>query len=256
MSPRLARGLLTAGLLGGAALAAWPVLQSPGSEVLPDSAVARVGDRLILRDEWLRAVAAVASERRTPLDAEDRAAILERLIDEALLVQYGVALGLMARDPRLRGQLVDAVMQVTLEQRAETPDAATLRAYYAANAAQFQSPSRWQVSAVQIDADGRPQPLSPALPTGPLPLTQVRQRLGPALAAQLATATSGETLSVTRSDGARLAVTVEAVVPGRVPDFESVESAVRSAWQRDLDERLVRDLLDELRVRYAVVRSP
>ncbi len=252
----MARGLLVAGLLAGAVLAARPVLQVAPDDTLPAQAVARVGDRLILRDEWLRAVAAVASERRTPLDADDQAAILERLVDEALLVQYGQSLDLVARDPRLRGQLVDAVMQVTLEQRGQPPDEETLRAYYAAHVAQFQPPPRLQVAAQRVDAAGTVQPLRPPLPAEPLPLTQLRQRLGPAVATRLATAAVGQPLSLKGADGERLQITVEAVVPAPIPAFEVVEPAVRTAWQRHADEQLVRSLLDELRQRYPVVRAP
>src|SRR5688572_20896614 len=105
---RVPRWLLAAGLVTGAALAA-AGLVAPGRS-LPDGAVARVNDRLIQRDEWLRAVAAVASERRTPLTDADQRHILERLVDEELLVQHGRALGLVEHDGRLRDTLVSEVM--------------------------------------------------------------------------------------------------------------------------------------------------
>src|SRR5690349_6816958 len=125
------RWLLLAGLAAGVLMAAAGL--RPATTALPPEAVARVDRQLILRDAWLRAVAAVASERRTPLTDADQRHILERLIDEELLVQHGVALGLVEQDARLRSTLVSEVMlAASLSARAE-PDEAALRAYYEDN---------------------------------------------------------------------------------------------------------------------------
>ena len=85
-------------------------LKAPAAASLPPGAVARVNQHLIPRDAWLRAVAAVASERRTPLTDADQRHILDRLVDEELLVQHGVELGLVESDARLRSTVVSEVM--------------------------------------------------------------------------------------------------------------------------------------------------
>jgi hypothetical protein len=66
----LPRWLLLAGLAAGAGLAASGLITGE-NRALPPQAVARVNDRLILRDAWLRAVAAVAGERRGELTGAD-----------------------------------------------------------------------------------------------------------------------------------------------------------------------------------------
>src|SRR5262245_50870367 len=91
--PLLPRWLLVAGLLAGIGLASADIVLR--RDELPDGAVARVNDKLISRDAWLRAVAAVASERRAPLTPEDQRHILDRLVDEELLVQHGLSMDLI-----------------------------------------------------------------------------------------------------------------------------------------------------------------
>jgi hypothetical protein len=256
MSPRLARALLLAGLLGGGALAALPVIERVQDGALPDGVVARVGDRLILRDEWLRAVAAVASERRTPLDEADRLAILDRLVDEALLVQHGRALDLVARDPRLRGQLVGAVMQLTMDAQDATVDEATLRTYHADNAAAFQSAPRLRLRITADAPSGGPPSPHPAMPSEALPPSQWRQHLGPTLLTAVMALAPGQSLQGADAAGAPLKVTLLARDESSPPPFEVVREAVHLAWRREQDEAAVRALLRSLRQQYPVTLAP
>src|SRR5690606_20048373 len=149
----------------------------------------------ILRDEWLRAVAAVASERRTPLSAEDQQAILERLVDDTLLIRHGLDLGLVQGDPRLRGHLVDAVMHVTLEaQPVPPPTDAELQAYFDARRATFAGPPRLRLTVSRRSAAGERQPWLPAVPDALLPPAQLQRYLGPTLTRLALTVPVGETV--------------------------------------------------------------
>src|SRR5690349_13984703 len=112
------RALLVLGLVVGIVAAASGLLVGAPSAQLPPQAVALVNGRPILRDAWLRAVAAVATERREALTDADQRHILDRLVDEELLVQHGLALGLPESDGRLRSTLVQEVMAATGAERA------------------------------------------------------------------------------------------------------------------------------------------
>jgi hypothetical protein len=181
-SARAPRWLLVAGLVTGATLAAAGLRVAPAAD-LPPEAVARVDRQLILRDEWLRAVAAVASERRTPLTEADQRHILERLIDEELLVQHGVALGLVEHDARLRSTLVSQVLQATASAAREPADEAALRAFHDANRGFFAPAARLRVRAARIDAQGARRPFEPAVPDALLPVAKLQAYLGPTLTA-------------------------------------------------------------------------
>lgn len=244
------RWLLLAGLAVGAGLGAVGLRAAPAPG-LPPQAVASVDGRLILRDAWQRAVAAVSSDRRTPLSAEDRRHILERLIDEELLVQHGVALGLVERDARLRGTLVSEVMQAATQAARAEPDDAAVRAFYDANRGHFTPATRLRVRAWRVDRDGAAAPFEPAVPDVLLPPAKLQAYLGPALTQRaLALAPGARTVE----DGVGLEL-VEAL-PAAVPPFEQVREEARRELLRRADEAAVRELLALLRERTPIVVEP
>ena len=109
----LPRWLLLVGLAAGLMGAAWSVVRQVPATGLPAHAIAQVCDQFILRDQWLKAIAAAASERRTTLTAAQQKLMLDRLIHEELLVQHGLRLGLVQNDQRLRGQLMQSAVPAT-----------------------------------------------------------------------------------------------------------------------------------------------
>ena len=244
--PALPRWLLLAGLLAGAGIAA-SGLVTHTNKVLPAQAVARVNNRLILRDAWLRAVAAVAGERRGELSAADQRHILDRLIDEELLVQHGVALGLVEQDARLRSTMVSEVMQQATGAAAKEPDDASLRSFYADNAAFFAPAARVRVKAWRLAADGARTEFQPGVPDAMLPLAKVQAYLGPALtaaAAQLAVNSASEPIV---TDSGRVVLQLLEKEAGAALPYEQVRDEVRAEYKRRADEAAVRALLAELR---------
>jgi SurA-like N-terminal domain len=91
-----------------------------GFQQLPSSAVARVNHVEISRSEYDKALNMLSSEKRDPLTLEDRTLVLNRLIEEELLVQHGLSLELLRRDPKLRASVVKSLIQrVTFEDAAK-----------------------------------------------------------------------------------------------------------------------------------------
>jgi len=86
-------------------------------------------------------VQAVATDKRDPLTAEDRAHVLERLIEEELLVQRGLTLGLARQDRRVRADLTATVIDGVVSDASEgEPSDDELTAFYAANRDFFAGP--------------------------------------------------------------------------------------------------------------------
>jgi hypothetical protein len=244
---RAPRWLLVAGLAAGAALGAAGLRVAP-APALPPGAVARVDGQVILRDAWLRAVAAVESDRRAPLTEDDHRHILERLIDEELLVQHGVALGLVERDARLRGTLVSQVMQAAAQAARVEPDEATLRAWFDAHRERFTPAARLRVRAWRVGADGARAPFAPPVPDALLPPAKLQAYLGPALTRRAMELAPGATV-----DTGEVVLEVVESQPGAAPPFEAVRLEVRRELLRRADEAAVRALLAELRERTPIV---
>ncbi len=88
-------------------------------EALPHTVVAQVNHMNILRVEYEKALTLLDSEKRDPLTDNDRALVLERLIEEELLVQHGLSVGLMRSDRRLRVVMIESLIEgVSVEYQA------------------------------------------------------------------------------------------------------------------------------------------
>jgi hypothetical protein len=253
---RAPRWLLVAGLLGGVTAAAVGLFVAPAAHSLPAGAVARVNDHLIARDAWLRAVAAVASERRTPLTDDDQRRILDRLIDEELLVQHGIALGLAERDARLRSTMVSEVMLAATNAAATLPDDAGLRAYYDSHREYFAPAGRLRVQAWRLDSAGNRLEFQPAIPDALLPPAKLAAYVGPALAQRAAQLAPGQVSAPLETAGGRVVLQVSEKQPADAPPFELVRDEVRAQMKRDADEAAVRSLLAQLRASNAIVVAP
>ena len=80
------------------------------SRSLPRDSAARVNHTEIRQLDYQRALGLMASGKRSPLNAEDRILVLERLIQEELLVQYGIAQDLLRADRKVRSAVLQSVL--------------------------------------------------------------------------------------------------------------------------------------------------
>src|SRR6185295_9100979 len=98
-----------------------------------------------------RTFAGFTSELKRPLTDADRETVLNRLIDEEVLVQRAIALGLPAQDPTVRKQLVQAMIAQSLAQAAVAdPSDDELKTYIEANAEMFRARTRAKIDAVFV----------------------------------------------------------------------------------------------------------
>lgn len=133
-SPRLSRAsvLLLAGAGLGLVAAMWTALGVGRAVEGHREAIAVVDGTPIARSVFDSAIEGLASAKRTALtDAEKREA-LERIIDEELLLQRALELGLGESDPPSRKALVNAMLQFSIADASRrTPSEADLAAFYA-----------------------------------------------------------------------------------------------------------------------------
>jgi hypothetical protein len=283
LSERRAIALLTVGALAGLAAAAVGLLaQKREASFVPDGAVATVNGTAVRRADYERAVEALASDSRSTVDDADKRHVLDRLVDEELLVQHALALGLARQDRRVRGDLVSAVIEsVTSDADQRQPDAGELRAFFDANRDYFARPGRLHVEQVFVrsgsDADGDAlarardaaarlrdgaaaadvqQAVGDApvakLPDAPLPAAKLREYLGPAAALALAALAPGEVAEPVRAAGGYHVLRLVAREMNRAPELAEVEAEVGAEWRRRAGDEALRAYLDELRRRAAI----
>ncbi len=271
--------LLSAGALAGVLAAAFGLLRTdPRSQSLPDDAAASVNGTPILREAFERLVAGLESDTRSPITPELRSRVLDRMIDEELLVQRGLELGLAESDRRVRADLTQAVIRaVVVETEDETPDPAELERFYREEAAFFTQPGRVRVAQVFVrvrapaDEDAArtraeaaqrrlaasedfeavrrelgDEEISP-VPDALLPLAKLREYVGPtALRAVMEQQPGAIGLPVRSGTGYHVFVVRERE-PEKTPLLAEIEAQVRAEWTRRAGDRALRQYLDELR---------
>ena len=150
---RAVYALLTGAALG-LALAAWGLLANPRArDALPPAAVASVNGVAIFEDGYRRLLAGFEADTRNALSPAQQKHVLDRMIDEELLVQRGLELGLAESDRRVRADISSAVIRaVVVEAEDEPPQPREVAKFYEREQAFFRQPGRTRVARIFIRA--------------------------------------------------------------------------------------------------------
>lgn len=270
--------LLALGAAVGIGLAGLGIARSGRyAQSLPPGAIAVVNGQSITREAFTRFAGAVASERRKDLDPTERRRLLDRLIDEELLLQRGIALGLARHEPTARRAIVAAVIaSVSQGNQGAEPSEAQLHAFYTKHPERFTRSERTSVDAAFVSLRGRAEkegwkraeeitrrsraggsfdkarsalgdtPPAP-LPAGPLPLETLRRYLGPTAALAAERLAPGETSEPIRGVGGYHVLLVRNRLPGELAPYDEVHDQVRSEYLRARDDDALQATLDGLR---------
>ncbi len=272
--------LLTIGAFAGLVLAAWGLIR-PGEALrasLPDDAVALVNGTRIRQADFLRLVAGVERDAREPVGRELRDRVLLRMIEEELLVQRALELGLAEVDRRVRADLVGAVIQsITADAEQQEPSDAELREFYGEERDFFTRPGRARVHQiffrVRVAEEDEPalsrarearrrlldgvawttvreeegdEEISP-VPDAILPAQKLLEYLGPTALRTALELEPGAWSEPARSGSGYHLLHLVDRDPPVVPDFDDIEPLVRREWTRRTGDRALRAYLDELR---------
>lgn len=274
--PRRPLVLLAGGAVLGALLAA-AGLTAPSAGTLPPDVVALVNQSPIRTEDYVRMCEAVASDRRAPLDDGDKQHVVDRLIEEELLVQRGLALDLPRLDRRVRADLTQTVIDGITSQASERePTDDELRAFYESHRDQFGGPGRLRVRQVfvRVTAPSDPAalaradqaaqrlragesidavqaslgdpPLAP-LPDALLPPAKLRDYLGPTALRTALELDVGEVSDPVRSGTGYHVLQVADRQADTAPGLDEVRPQVVSEYHRQASEQALRSYLDELR---------
>lgn len=272
-----ARRWLLVGAIAGVAIAAATLVRggAPGGSGaapgLPADAVAVVNGRPITRDALARLAGAIASEQgRTDLDPADQRRILDRLIDEELLLQHGIALGLDRSEPSARRAIVSAVIDTLTTAEMREPERGELEAFYRDSGKTFVRPGPVQVEVARVPIGAISQaeairrageiarrarageslaalaallgePLDPPLAAGKTPLDALRDRVGGIVAQSIIRLSPGEISDPVQAMDGYWVVRLVAREPDARPPLDDVVEAVKQAWtQREHEARLTR----------------
>lgn len=250
---------------------------------LPDDAVATVDGVPILAADYERSLAALAADRRTPLDDEEKQRVLDRLVDEELLVQKGLDLGLARRDRRVRSDIVASVVEsVVAEAATSEPSDADVEAFFAAHGDLFQRTGRVRVRQVLVrvssgvaddvareraaaaatrlragdDFDSVARELGDAaiapLPAGKIDPATLREYLGPTVATSVLELPVGTPSDPIRSAAGYHVVEVLEREPATTPALAEIVDQVRVELRRRSQDEALRTYVEGLREEHEV----
>ncbi|MCP5058626.1 MAG: hypothetical protein GY937_18145 [bacterium] len=277
--------LLGLGAVLGVAVAAWGLLSTdPTVGALPGAAIARVNGTLISSEDFQSLVSGLESDTRQAVSDEMRKRVLDRMIDEELLVQRGMELGLVESDRRVRANITSAMVRMVVVDAEDQPtEEDELRAFYAEEAGFFTQPGRLRVRQVFIrvrrgedDQAGQARAeaaraawvggesltevrkthgdveVSP-VPDALLPPAKLREYVGPTALRTVMDMSKGEISQPVRSGTGYHVFLLLDREEERVPSYEEISELVRKEWVRRSGDRALRTYLDDLRARADVV---
>ena len=280
--------LLALGMVLGLALALSSILQ-PGSSsrgALPEGVAAVVNDREISEESFESAVRALAADSNSPIGQAERNHVLDRLIEEELLVQRAVELDLDVKDKSIRNRLVSAMIETIVtgvDQQAFSDE--EVEAFFLKNRDFFSGAGRMSVRSIRFSASNDrsdPEALvsareasarlrqgesieavaeilsaSPSLsmPEGLLPPAKVREYLGPTPTKAALGLNAGEVSDPIRVASAYFVLQMVARTPPFSPSLSTVELQVRAEMRKRAGDEQLKAYLNMLRNR-AEIRLP
>lgn len=274
--------MLVAGVVGGFVLVAFSAL-APTLENLSPEVVARVNGKTITAEELTFALE--RSGKTGTVTHEQRLEVLRQLIDQELLVQRGVEIGLLEADHTVRKTLAMAMIDAIVAEVLTTePTERELRVFYHSHLAVFTTPPRAYVQRIfchgerdHTSAYTRAERAREALaqgvgfqeararfgdedhamlPEGLTPLPVLRRLLGPTLSEALQGLKVGETSAVLSTAEGYSVLRLVDWQAEQTPSYDTVEREVRVEYLRRKRDAALQHYLDRLRGEATIILSP
>jgi parvulin-like peptidyl-prolyl isomerase len=265
--------LLALGALCGFFLAATGLLETDTPEAI--DAVATVNDEVISKEDYLTYLSLLAKDKRNPLSEDDRRHVLNRMIEEKLIIERGLDIGLAQSDPNIRKLITSAMIQtITADASTRQADEQTLRDFYQQNQAYFSLPSRLHLQRMIFRSDDQAHALAQAkkayqqlaagedfqsvkqqlaspevltIPNSPLPPNKLRQYIGPQLTEAALLMQSGTISQPIEDNSGYTLLYVIANERAQPQPFEDVENLVANEYRRRAGDQILRDYMQRMR---------
>lgn len=266
--------LLLMGTLFGIGLAASGLLGESSELSLNAGAVAAVNNIEISAEQYNALVDAVAAEKKTDLVDEDYQFLLQKLIDEELIVQRGEELGFLQLNSVVRNGMVQAVINsITAEVAGDEVDDQTLAEFYQENQSFFLAPTKFRVTQLKFEEKNRAEIALKELQDGAdyhgikkeyaeseilkipnilLPMNTLREYIGPTLLEAVNKVQAGEVSPLVFHQDKWHLFIVHQKLLAQPPEFEAIKEVVRVEYNRKRDEQAFRKYVEWLRQRAEV----
>ena len=274
--------ILLFGMIFGAVLAAISIVEE--SSVSNYKWAAKIEDTIIPMDKYLMQLEGLAKDKRSPLTQSDEMYVLERMIEEELLIKRAIDLGMLENNPMARGTIVQQMIKTIISEndRYEIPEQdlinffeenigfftksqrLRLQQIYFSNEEFSNSSQKKAREAYEMLIDGEAfsnvsnlgSKSALRIPNTLMTLSKVREYIGPSLmnlARNLEAGSFSEPVAVSGGYKIIYLFEKELIEP---PSFRTIEDSVRAEYSKRMDDKSLRDYLENLKNWYDISRNP
>ena len=273
--------ILFIGLTLGALMAGFSVIQK--SNIVNYQWAAKIEDTSISMEKYLVQLEGLAKDKRSPMTQSDKEYVLERMIEEELLIKRALDLGMLDNNPMARGTIVQQMIKTIISenQRYEVTEQ-ELKEFFEQNTGFFTKSSRLRIRQIyfseedfkeltfeesykaydlllegksfdEVSKFGSISALR--IPNSLMTLSKVREYVGPSImniASSLAPGSFTQPIKV--SGGYKIIYLLEKELADK-PTFNRIKDSVLAEFLKRRDDNSLREYLDNLKKWYDVSRN-
>ena len=273
--------LLVLGVFAGISMAIFSSIQDTNFGA-DNNWVARVGDIEISREKYLLQLEGLNLDKKAPLKEEDRAFVLERMIEEELLIQRAKDLGMFSTNTMIRGAIVQQMINMIISENSlDIVSTSQLKEFYEENKGFFTSADRLRLKQIYFsdekggaleraqnaylhlvqsnnldEIDSKSDETALEVPNTLMTLSKVREYIGPSLMQLAKMLKPGEFTSPKKVIGGYKIIVLLERRDASPPDFKEIRDRVKSEYQKRKDDEALRDYLNQLKKWYEIDRQP
>lgn len=270
--------LLLLGLFIGVVLAANSVVRE--SNLTDKDWVAVIGDVQISKEKYYSQLEGLARDKRNAITRKDKDYVLERMIEEELLIIRAKELGLLENNQIVRGSIIQQMIKLIIsENYLESVEEEKLKKFYKDNIGFFSSASRLRLQQIYFsDSSGNSRQRSEeafkdlnegstfeeisqhadqsvlSIPNTMMNLSKVREYIGPTLMNVAKSLEPGEFSPPTKVAGGYKIIFLFDKELSEPERFDSIKPKVLREYQRRQDDKSLRDYLEDLKGWYEIKR--
>ena len=273
--------ILALGLVIGIFLATLTIVEK--NNLSDQNWAAKIEDRIIPFERYKMQLEGLANDKRSPLTKKDKEYVLERMIEEELLIKRAIDLGMLENNPMARGTIVQQMIKNIISEGSRIePEEKELIEFFEENIGFFTKANRLRVRQIyfsqddfgdrvlkeaknaftrllksetfdQVALSGSNSALK--VPDTLMNLSKVREYIGPSLMREAQLLKPGQFSEPKKvSDGYKIIYLVDREDAAQ-PEYSNIKSSVLSEFSKRRDDQSLRTYLDNLKKWYDVSRN-
>jgi parvulin-like peptidyl-prolyl isomerase len=275
--------ILVLGIFIGISLASISLIKRVNFETAGDW-VANIEGAKITKEKYLLQLEGLRSDKRSPLTQKDKEFVLERMIEEELLIKRAQDMGMLRTNPMARGTLVQQMInQIISDNDMVEVSEVELNKFFIKNIGFFTNANRLRVKQIyfQDQEDGSVSSFQKAkqafdmllsggtydeaaflgtqtalqVPDTLMTLSKVREYLGPSLMLIAGKLEPGEFTTPKRVSGGYKIVYLVDKENSKSPELSDIKNQVLSEFKKRRDDQSLRDYLEDLKSWYDISRN-